>query len=132
MPLTMFRAKGAVQVAFWQPGGHGRKAVDPWLCVPVFQRFCPFARRYLGNRVFFLFLRVLRCFSSPGLPSTTYVFNAYFLGLESVYIGLVSFGLTWRGLCSSTWINRPMARKGPKRDFTAHEGHEKWVLNNLG
>ena len=30
-----------------------------------------FARRYLRNRVFFLFLRVLRCFSSPGylLPS---------------------------------------------------------------
>ena len=28
----------------------------------------PFARRYLGNRVFFLFLGVLRCFSSPGLP----------------------------------------------------------------
>ena len=26
----------------------------------------PFARRYSGNRVFFLFLRVLRCFSSPG------------------------------------------------------------------
>ena len=30
-----------------------------------------FARRYFGNRVFFLFLRVLRCFSSPGsLPCT--------------------------------------------------------------
>ena len=28
----------------------------------------PFARRYLGNRFFFLFLRVLRCFSSPGCP----------------------------------------------------------------
>ena len=27
--------------------------------------FSPFARRYLGNRGFFLFLRVLRCFSSP-------------------------------------------------------------------
>ena len=27
--------------------------------------FFPFARRYLGNRVCFLFLRVLRCFSSP-------------------------------------------------------------------
>ena len=27
-----------------------------------------FARRYLGNRCFFLFLRVLRCFSSPGSP----------------------------------------------------------------
>ena len=25
-----------------------------------------FARRYSGNRVFFLFLRLLRCFSSPG------------------------------------------------------------------
>ena len=25
----------------------------------------PFARRYLGHRFFFLFLRVLRCFSSP-------------------------------------------------------------------
>ena len=32
----------------------------------------PFARRYLGNRFFFLFLRVLRCFSSPGIPSYTY------------------------------------------------------------
>ena len=29
----------------------------------------PFARRYLGNRCFFLFLRVLRCFSSPGSPT---------------------------------------------------------------
>ena len=26
----------------------------------------PFARRYLGNRCFFLFLWLLRCFSSPG------------------------------------------------------------------
>jgi hypothetical protein len=28
----------------------------------------PFARRYSGNRCCFLLLRVLRCFSSPGLP----------------------------------------------------------------
>ena len=27
-----------------------------------------FARRYLQNRCFFLFLRLLRCFSSPGSP----------------------------------------------------------------
>ena len=27
-----------------------------------------FARRYFGNRCFFLFLRLLRCFSSPGSP----------------------------------------------------------------
>ena len=28
--------------------------------------FFPFARRYLENRCFFLFLRLLRCFSSAG------------------------------------------------------------------
>ena len=28
----------------------------------------PFARHYLGNHYCFLFLRVLRCFSSPGSP----------------------------------------------------------------
>ena len=33
-----------------------------------------FARRYFGNRFFFLFLRVLRCFSSPGsLRHTMYL-----------------------------------------------------------
>ena len=31
---------------------------------------CAFARHYLRNHVCFLFLRVLRCFSSPGLPGT--------------------------------------------------------------
>ena len=30
----------------------------------------PFARRYLGNHCCFLFLRLLRCFSSPGSPCT--------------------------------------------------------------
>ena len=40
----------------------------------------PFARRYLGNRFFFLFLRVLRCFSSLGLPSYSYVFTIRYMG----------------------------------------------------
>ena len=35
----------------------------------------PFARRYLGNRCFFLFLRVLRCFSSPRYLFISYVFT---------------------------------------------------------
>jgi hypothetical protein len=35
----------------------------------------PFARRYLGNRCFFLFLGVLRCFSSPGSPHTAILFT---------------------------------------------------------
>ena len=30
--------------------------------------YCTFARRYLRNHFCFLLLRVLRCFSSPGLP----------------------------------------------------------------
>ena len=34
----------------------------------------PFARRYLENRCFFLFLRVLRCFSSPRYLRHDYVF----------------------------------------------------------
>ena len=29
----------------------------------------PFARHYSGNRIRFLFLRVLRCFTSPGIAS---------------------------------------------------------------
>ena len=37
----------------------------------------PFARHYSGYRLFFLFLRVLRCFSSPGSPHLTVV-----LGLQ--------------------------------------------------
>ena len=32
--------------------------------------YSPFARRYSGNHFCFLFLRLLRCFSSPGSPPT--------------------------------------------------------------
>jgi hypothetical protein len=35
----------------------------------------PFARRYLGDRGCFLFLRVLRCFSFPGFLYRPYVFR---------------------------------------------------------
>ncbi len=34
----------------------------------------PFARRYLGNRFYFLFLELLRCFNSLSLPLSDYVF----------------------------------------------------------
>ena len=37
--------------------------------------YFPFARRYSGNRVFFLFLSLLRCFSSRRFPSLSYVFT---------------------------------------------------------
>ena len=40
-----------------------------------------FARRYSGNRVCFLFLRLLRCFNSPGCLLPIYEFNEQFLRL---------------------------------------------------
>ena len=41
----------------------------------------PFARRYLENRCFFLFLRLLRCFSSPGSLHNT---------MDSCYVDMTS------------------------------------------
>ena len=38
-----------------------------------------FARRYFGNRVFFLLLLLLRCFSSQRIPSISYVFTYGYL-----------------------------------------------------
>ena len=43
-----------------------RTAVHTPLCTHSGLGSFPFARRYLGNHCCFLFLRVLRCFSSPG------------------------------------------------------------------
>ena len=40
--------------------------------------FFPFARHYLGNRFFFLFLRLLRCFSSPGCSHYNYWFIIWY------------------------------------------------------
>ena len=46
-----------------------------------------FARRYFENRIFFLFLRVLRCFTSPRSLPQTYVFSK---GISGHYSGWVS------------------------------------------
>ena len=40
----------------------------------------PFARHYLGNHCYFLFLRVLRCFSSPRLPPSKRVTTSLWPG----------------------------------------------------
>src|SRR5699024_10873542 len=42
---------------------------------PLGLGFSRFARRYSGNRIFFLFLQVLRCFSSLRLPRVGYEFT---------------------------------------------------------
>ena len=44
-----------------------------------------FARRYSQNRFFFLFLRLLRCFSSPGSPPYTISFMYGYI--RSSYVG---------------------------------------------
>ena len=44
-----------------------------------------FARRYFENRCFFLFLRLLRCFSSAGLPS--YYYFIHNMMLQYCYSG---------------------------------------------
>ena len=44
-------------------------SLQPHMCRNTYGLGCsPFARRYSGNHYCFLFLRVLRCFSSPGSP----------------------------------------------------------------
>ena len=43
----------------------------------------PFARRYLENRCFFLFLELLRCFSSPRFLLTGYVFTCGYLHITA-------------------------------------------------
>ena len=53
----------------------------------------PFARRYLENRCFFLFLRVLRCFSSPRCLIRTYFTLRAVHGHYSMWVP--PFGHPW-------------------------------------
>ena len=50
---------------FFYPLGHLLRSLTP-SCTQLGLGSFHFARRYFGNRCFFLFLRLLRCFSSPG------------------------------------------------------------------
>ena len=50
---------------------HVNSAVLTPTCSHVGLGSAGFARRYSRNRCFFLFLRLLRCFSSPGSPPCT-------------------------------------------------------------
>ncbi len=63
----------------------------------------PFARHYLGNHCCFLFLRVLRCFSSLGLLPKAYVFSQGMTGLQPAgFPHSEIHGL--RLICSSPWL----------------------------
>src|SRR5699024_5530395 len=50
-----------------------------------------FARHYSGNRVCFLFLQVLRCFSSLGVPYIPYVFRYIDVISEDFRMGQPTF-----------------------------------------
>ena len=66
-----FRVRGfhplwpAFPKPFFYPLAHIMRSITPECTHSGLGSFL-FARRYSGNRCFFLFLRVLRCFSSPG------------------------------------------------------------------
>ena len=60
-----------LRLAFPKPFGYPRRitsAVRTPTCTHVGLGLAGFARRYSRHRCFFLFLRLLRCFSSPGSP----------------------------------------------------------------
>ena len=73
IPLAAFRFRlrgfHPLSLAFPKPfaclSAHFLRSITP-ACTHAGLGSFLFARRYSGNRVFFLFLRVLRCFSSPG------------------------------------------------------------------
>ena len=51
--------------------------------------YSPFARRYLGNHYCFLFLRLLRCFSSPGMRTpkrTTRHYSSWVTPFGNLYL----------------------------------------------
>ena len=55
----------------------------------------PFARRYLENRSFFLFLWLLRCFSSPRSLSMSYIFT-------HLYLHITAGGFPHSDICGSS------------------------------
>ena len=85
-----------------------------------------FARHYLGNHYCFLFLRLLRCFSSPGFLLTSYVFRC-------ICYDITRSGLPHSETCGSSVVstfpqniagNRVLHRLLVPR-------HPPYALNNL-
>ena len=74
--------------------------------------FSDFARHYFRNRFYFLFLRVLRCFSSPGSPHTP---------MDSVYDNAALPALSFL-------IRKSMGRSL----FAAHHGLSQLIASFFG
>ena len=92
-----------------------------WICPnPAIPKYyglgsSPFARRYSGNRGFFLFLGVLRCFSSPGIPSMDY-------GFIHGYAGFSLRGFPHSDICGSM-----LACSSPQLFAACHVLHRRPV-----
>ena len=85
-----------------------------------------FARRYSGSRCYFPFLRVLRCFSSPGYLHRPYVFRP---GYERI---------TTRAFAHSEIPGSKLARSSPRLIAACHvllrllaPRHPPWALLSL-
>ena len=71
----------AVSTAFWFPEVSFLMVLQPrHVRKHTGLGYAPFARHYSGYRLFFLFLRVLRCFSSPGSLTLTSVIALQAIG----------------------------------------------------
>ena len=99
-----------------------------------------FARHYLRNRCYFLFLRVLRCFTSPGVTSTAYFIQPWMAGHDPRRIA--PFGHPGINVClplprDFRSLPRPSsscyAKASAKRPFALDYAPKICVLgNNLG
>ena len=79
--------------------------------------FSAFARHYLRNHFCFLFLRVLRCFSSPRLPPTCYVFTCRYLSIYPRWVspfGNLRINGYLRLIVAYRSLSRPSSASGAK------------------
>src|SRR5699024_12450050 len=73
--------------------------------LPIYLSVCAmfhFARRYSGNRFCFLFLQILRCFSSLGMPHLLYVF-------KQMYYSIKNSGFPQSDILGSVYLQLPKA-----------------------
>ena len=74
-PSCPIQGTNAISYNVYETYGLGSLRIFPSKLVPIRSLIdlgsSPFARHYLGNDYYFLFLRLLRCFSSPGLLAST-------------------------------------------------------------
>ena len=100
----------------------------------------PFARRYLGNHCCFLFLRVLRCFSSPGslymamyLPYSDWSFSSRVSPFRNLRVnGYLLLTVAYRSLSrlSSALSAKASTLRSYSLDLLPQPFSDKWLLRS--